>query len=690
MRGGEKSFYKELNRANEIRFPVKVDVALPSHKVSLILQAHLGSVLEPAGPNYDKHHAQYHTDTSVVFAHANRLIRCIIDCQLSQRDSVSAKNALELARGLAARAWDNTPNMLKQVQGIGDVYMRKLAAKGVNSVDTLLTTDPQRINLILGKPQPFGNSLLKKLSSFPNLMVGVKEMDRKIWSGKGVTLKLKCEVGFLNETTPYQFGRTQVHVCFLLEDSNGLLLDFRRFGAHKLENGKDIFVTAELTKPTAFLRSHVMCDEIAGTSRYAEIHLADIPATIFPQPTQIARDRDAEPPAQRITEAFDDDGVGDDELLAASNVFTKLKDGIEIVQDIDDLMQEENAAPGAKRKHNPSKRPSFGEDHADRNEFRDSAQMENGRWTCQHLCKEKGIECKHKCCKEGVVKPRRRSKKAVKVADGEEKQQKLTGMANVTKKSSKAAAACATSLGKLHQTNSSFTAAQAGYGKEPSKVSANTGKKRKLSSIDDLDNDYDLRVEKSGEDEWDADDCDWYLPPSFQARESAVVEPHGGATIHTLDQAYKDIDKAYDDIQPATEDDRAPRCDTIAEGQLKLEKPFLINGKSSSPTNAAQDRSIAPILPSSGRIETPLVAEDLIDDEITTRNMDIDQELPVLSHRGDLALTRLAVRSIAEEDVKAEAEEGKKNGSWEEDQKRKWDQLEPWMFEEFGSFVELI
>jgi hypothetical protein len=28
--------------------------------------------------------------------------------------------------------------------------------------------------------------------------------------------------------------------------------------------------------------------------------------------------------------------------------------------------------------------------------------------------------------------------------------------------------------------------------------------------------------------------------------------------------------------------------------------------------------------------------------------------------------------------------------SWAEDQKRKWEQLEPWMFEQFGGFVEIV
>ena len=488
MRGGEKSYYKELNKANEIRFPIKVDVALPSHKVSLILQASLGSVQEPSGPNFDKIHPQYHTDTMVVFSHANRLIRCIIDCQLCMKDAVSAKNALELARSIAARAWDNTPNILKQVQGIGDVYMRKLAAKGVNSIDTLLTTDPQRINLILGKPQPFGQSLLKKLSGFPNLMVSIKETERKLRKGKGVTLKLKCEVGFLNETTPLQFGRTQIFVCFLLEDSNGSIIDFRRFGARKLENREDIMLTVELTKPTSFLRSHIMCDELAGTSRFAEIKLQGIPSTVYPSPDTGDLTPGRAPGVQIATETFDDDDVRDEELLAAASNPTNLanssrfEDGIEVAHDIDELMQEDTSTMKL-LKRKPSKRaPVEDEDDDEQANFKEPVQLEDGHWTCQHLCKEKGLDCKHKCCKEGVAKPKRRPKMSTQHTGG---QQKLTNMANVAKPAS------------TSTTTSTKPAS----------------KKRKLSSEDDLD-DYDMG--------FSLDDFDWDMPTSFQASNNAL------------------------------------------------------------------------------------------------------------------------------------------------------------------------
>ena len=684
MRAGEKPFYKELNKANEIRFPIKVDVALSSHKVSLILQAHLGSVREPAGPLHDKHHAQYHTDTLAVFTHANRLIRCIIDCQLSLKDAVSAKNALELARSLSARAWDNTPNVLKQVQGIGDVYMRKLAAKGINSIDTLLTTDPQRINLILGKPQPFGSNLQKKVASFPNLMVAVKEMDRKIRNGKGVTLKLNCEVGFLNEQTPYQFGRTQVYVCFLLEDSNGSILDFRRFGARKLEKGEVILLSVELTKPTAFLRSHVMCDGIAGTSRYAEIQLRDIPTTIFPQPAETAKDRDAEPTLLPITEAFNDEGVADDELLAASNMDNDIEDGIEVVQDIDDLMEEENAAAGAKRKRRSSYRPSFDDDDGDQVEFRESVQLDNGRWTCQHLCKEKGIECKHKCCKEGVLRPRRRPRKPAKTEDSGEKQQKLTAMANVTKKSSTAAASGSKSLHKLRDATLSFSLARPGISEEPSRISAKTSKKRKLSSNTDLDGYDEINADIEIDGPWGADDTDWCLPPSFQADKDTVQN-------HPVDPAEDFIAQASEDLHLGLGAEPHAGHVTAADVERKLDKPFFVTGESSSPIKPKQVLSNQYTMISSDTFGTPFDVADFLDDENPNMDYADAHESSSMSPQDGPRSSSHAVKPTGKDtNVNAETEQETEKRLFAEDQKRKWDQFEPWMFEEFGSFAEIV
>lgn len=110
----------------------------------------------------------------MVFSHVNRLVRCIIDCQLSTGDSVSTRNALELARSFGARVWEDSALQMKQLDQIGIVAVRKLANAGINSIETLESTDAPRIEMALSKNPPFGSKLLARIAEFPKPRVSVK------------------------------------------------------------------------------------------------------------------------------------------------------------------------------------------------------------------------------------------------------------------------------------------------------------------------------------------------------------------------------------------------------------------------------------------------------------------------------------------------------------------------------------
>lgn len=109
MKAGERLLFTEMNKDVGIKFPIKVDVALPAHKISLLIQMELGGVELPPTDASRKYKRQYRQDKGIVFQHVNRLIRCTIDCQLHLKDSASARHALELGRRLAARAWGSSP-----------------------------------------------------------------------------------------------------------------------------------------------------------------------------------------------------------------------------------------------------------------------------------------------------------------------------------------------------------------------------------------------------------------------------------------------------------------------------------------------------------------------------------------------------------------------------------------------------
>ena len=402
--------YKDLNGDVGIRFPIKVDIAQNPHKVSLLIQSELGGSVFPSQEKWKKHKTQFNIDKNMVFSHVNRLIRCIVDCQLHMDDAVSVRHSLELARSLAAGVWDNSPFQMKQIDMIGEAGVRKLAQAGINSVETLQNTEPHRIEYVLGRHPPFGQKVLAKAVEFPTLHVSVKQMGKECSPGRWVKIKFKADIGFVNEKIPLVFRKKAVYVCFMAETSDGQLIDFRRFAAKKLENGQEILLSVQLTKPATSINCHIMCDEVAGTSRRAELAFEHFPASYFPTPEpmalQSAVTETKANTAFKGPQDFDDFGdIDDADLLAAFDN----EEGIEVVHDIDKLVEDSKALEKKPLKRKASKISATHE--ADPAPFREPVQLENGRWTCQHYCKEQGKSCKHLCCANGVENPKKPGRK---------------------------------------------------------------------------------------------------------------------------------------------------------------------------------------------------------------------------------------------------------------------------------------
>ncbi|KAL2840557.1 Sec63 Brl domain-containing protein [Aspergillus pseudoustus] len=426
LKSGEKGVYKEINRSTDIKFPINVDIALPAHKTSLIIQAELGAADFPTTEQLQKHKFPFQQDKNFVFTHVNRLIRCIIDCQVHLQDSVTVLNALELARSLTAKVWDNSPLQMKQIDQIGIVAVRKLAAAGIESIEDLEDAEPHRIDMALSKNPPFGVKLRNRLVDFPKLRVTLKMMGKDIKPGREVRIKFKAEVAFMNERCPTFFQRRPVYVCFTAEASDGRLVDFRRMSASKLEKTLDVLLSAELMCQDQYISCHVMCDEIAGTARSAILKV-DLPPSYFPRQPLGARavqgtelvdatanegDSQVKPHGKTRIHRFDSDERLLGEFLS-SGISTATVKG-----NLDNLNKGDSMAHPSGPKKTVTRSNSTRNECAKPSVIAESisvlshepSKLENGRWACNHKCKDKSA-CKHLCCREGLDNPPKAGRK---------------------------------------------------------------------------------------------------------------------------------------------------------------------------------------------------------------------------------------------------------------------------------------
>ena len=303
---------------------------------------------------------------------------------------------------------------LKQIEGIGDVGMRKLAAADIRSIGALADTEAHRIEMILGRNPPFGNQMLSRVSDFPILRLNVKQTGKKQLSNRGAQIEFAADIGFMNTKPPFRFRRDAVYVCFLAETQNGTLLDFRRMSARKIHASPIFSVVVVLEKPSTVIKCYVSCDGIAGTGRDVELRLDAMPSSWFPSPVQGAvlgsngNSKTHTGQVQNIgTDDIFDDDVNDAELLSM-DIDDKRVEVIHHIDKVIDDHREIRTSLGKESRKRTASNLSL-QSHKDKSDtaWRAPTQLANGNWTCQHDCRDEGKQCNHKCCKEGVANPRK-------------------------------------------------------------------------------------------------------------------------------------------------------------------------------------------------------------------------------------------------------------------------------------------
>ncbi|KAL2759342.1 hypothetical protein ACRALDRAFT_1067812 [Sodiomyces alcalophilus JCM 7366] len=171
LRTGEKPLFTTLNAHAWTLWPLAV--SRPSQtweKAFIVAQCEASSRDEWLYlPRIDRvARAPLLADRRPLLSTLCRALRCAADLAALRRDGPVLRRCLELARCLAASAWEGrSATELRQVPGIGAKKAETLISAGVASVRRLATLECYHIERLMSRNPPFGQDTLLTLRTFP-------------------------------------------------------------------------------------------------------------------------------------------------------------------------------------------------------------------------------------------------------------------------------------------------------------------------------------------------------------------------------------------------------------------------------------------------------------------------------------------------------------------------------------------
>lgn len=295
MRPGEKTLYNTLRAHPEIRFPPR-QIASVADKISLLIQAQLSAINLSQISQSAVGEASPQMDIKRIMPQATRIARAIVDIAIHRRDGTACRASLDLARSIAAEAWDGSPAMLRQIDQIGDRSVKALANAGITTWQSLASTTPAKIEMILNRNPPFGGKVIAAAQSVPR--IGLEVMQRSSSPSRisivdlpqnriedpsasttelppfSIKVVLDVTIRIENRATcmlKSKRSKMALSVCVLTLTSDGGFVDFRRMPIWRFDSEKRFTMHVHLENPRKRILTYAACDEIAGTLMQANL-----------------------------------------------------------------------------------------------------------------------------------------------------------------------------------------------------------------------------------------------------------------------------------------------------------------------------------------------------------------------------------------------------------------------------------
>ncbi|KAF8205795.1 hypothetical protein K438DRAFT_2014648 [Mycena galopus ATCC 62051] len=444
LRTSEKTVYNKLRKHNDIRFEVK-KVEKTSDKVFLLIQAVLGGV-SLNSPEYKSPDSQPNLEAFSVFKHIPRIARVVVEVAIVKKRGAQLKHGLELVRCLTAKAWEDRPVVLRQIESIGEKSLKVLAENGITSLALLGSQQPYRIEtasvLLLNRRSPFGHDVIASVQELPRYTLTIQELGVQSNGGIGpveLELSITCGLAAEQSSAPKAKkpkGRIQMTAILTLT-SDSEFIDFRRIPTKALKDTKTFEVTAELTKPSQSVMVYITSESIAGVT-VTETYKPKVGYKEYPT-------RDTRPPTALD---LDLEGLEDDPDFWNMNVD----------EHGDEIPEQVVRDPVVRDLTKPRTKKATKSAVEDPRKVLDSPpskpqKLPNGNYKCNHNCKDK-TKCRHLCCRDGLPEPSKQPKKRVEASSNSKAEWTSVGSPTPSKKPKKPKSgpdAAMESLERLHE-----------------------------------------------------------------------------------------------------------------------------------------------------------------------------------------------------------------------------------------------
>ncbi|CAG8592869.1 5564_t:CDS:10 [Dentiscutata erythropus] len=225
----EKLALNKLNQHADIKFPLSGKVKDTKEKVFIMIQIVLGNVpLEDSSTR-----VQFNTESRVIIQHSHRILKCLVELAAYKENVTILKIAMDLARCMKSKMWNDSPLLLKQLDGIGEQYAKKLADAGVTNFEQLKECEPWKIETACNRYPPFGHNVHETVSTLPSLKLDIE---------RGFSNSPEYQVYVVNiclnnnEKVSIKRNGINLNAAFIAA-TDDLLIEFRQVPLWKIQQG---------------------------------------------------------------------------------------------------------------------------------------------------------------------------------------------------------------------------------------------------------------------------------------------------------------------------------------------------------------------------------------------------------------------------------------------------------------------